>query len=281
MNGIDPIVEKTILGAKDRRKWKPERVALAAALCPEILGEKKVWTRNPRSLVEAEKMGIQCGRSILQIKIPLVAWARDVGPYAAMKALASWDTMLTAWVGAAIASRVEKHTGSYEKTIRAAIEDLRAVVRRGFVEDSGPQPTEKERLYRLEWKIQEEISGLYGLAEEAATEDEALMYRGEGIAMIPTKSSIALLTEKPKTTGATASGNQIVGVAWRTLRDLEKMGDSAMETELGEVISNAIMSYPAIYTGSGRASFSSRASLVPAAVVGAILGAGAMHLVKR
>lgn len=274
MRSIDKVVESAILPRTGA--YKPERVALAAALCPELLGEKKRWTRNPKTIVEAERIGEECGRSMRDIKLALVEWASLGTPYETMIGLSRWDAMLAAWVASALAERVSKHSSPNEGIVRDVINHVHRVVKRGVPDDSGPRNVS----LILEGDITRGIQSLYDSIEYARTEDEGVNARRVAIAMMPARASIAILTDDPKSSGMKNGAMECISATSRTLRDFEELPEKKLQEEVLRVMANAIMSYPLQYTGSSGA-ISASSSVVPAALAGALLGAVGAHVAMK
>lgn len=111
--GIDNTVASNILKAKHP---SPARIALAAALCPEVLFERKSWA-SPASLVAAEKLTSMCGKDPMVVRNALAHWVGkyhlfqtkpgDLRSYNVvnMAEIYRWDRNLGAWIAVAVAER--------------------------------------------------------------------------------------------------------------------------------------------------------------------------------
>lgn len=279
MSTIAPAVRAAIL--PKRGVPKPQRVALAAALCPEILSEKKKWTRNPGSLVEAEVFAQQCGRSMQDIKLALVEWVMANSVFGTIQGLAEWDAMLGAWCGADLAERVVAYTAPYEASVQNAINHIRRVVKRGVPDESNPRNVS----LILEGDMQRRISDLYAEMDYAPTEKDGRRMRRTAVALMVASSALGVLTsDRPSMAAATST--QLARAAYRiwtwpvtTGEDSDAMTEKQAEDEIKRVVSNAIMSYPLHYTGGSGALAAS--SAIPAVAVGVLLGAAGAHLALK
>ncbi len=96
---IDPRVQERILSSEPNSVG---RTLLAAALCPEILSDRKRW-EAPKSLAKVERLGEQCGRTPTQIRVTLLEWLttpqKNLWRFPdRMRSLWKWDPALAGWI---------------------------------------------------------------------------------------------------------------------------------------------------------------------------------------
>ena len=117
-DSIDPRVRSVLL---KRAPYSLDRVAMAAALCPELLGERDRWT-GARSLAAAELQAEECGRTPEDVRRAVFEWmitpqnsktAKAWGDR--LSALALWDYSLALWVVASLIRQMTEQVPEYAR----------------------------------------------------------------------------------------------------------------------------------------------------------------------
>lgn len=125
--GIDERVWQSVVG---RKKVTPSLVALAASVCPEVLGEIAKWKPYESLLLtETSDMALLGGMSSVQIRNGLVTWVMSFeSAKSPLKALGLWDRRLAAWCACALADTVLKYFPDGEERPHIAVETTRCWV---------------------------------------------------------------------------------------------------------------------------------------------------------
>ena len=302
--GVDPLVAEKIFGSKQHpRLHAPQRVALAAALCPEILGEKKSWTANPKSIIDAERIGEECERSMRTIKYAVASWvesfsARGVGhigyssPGAALHSLLAWDRSLAVWVAASIAQRVapfahEEDTVSDgpRTATRWRVDDIVELAKKWS--STGATHMEFRDLLGMSQRFEAASNAasniiyyVYRGAQRGdfASEDERVSMERNGLAMKVASQVINMMLTVDKKEKEKAAFD-VASVSMELLSKNKQDMKSRVDVMLG-LMSHAVIEYPAHYTG-GSGAISAPSSVVPAALAGALLGAVGAHVAMK
>ena len=128
--GIDKRVWNALFGPGPREA-APSEVALAASICPEVLEEGIAWkSYRALRLTEDSPIALQCGTPYMQVRNALAAWVMDQSEaQLALKYLAKWDRKLGVWCAVACAETALGYISADEKRPRIALETARAWVR--------------------------------------------------------------------------------------------------------------------------------------------------------
>jgi len=292
---LDPRVWRAVLG---KRKATPGLVALAASACPEILGEAisrkqyaelsgsdkwdalrngaVVWNQHD-SLAETESsvVAVQCGTSAVQIRNALAEWVMaQKEARTALELIAKWDRKLGLWCACAVAESCLMLIPTGTNQARVAIETGRAWLLGDATFEDMLKASEATK----------------DTATELARSDADLRrrkFRGYYSAFYAASCAIDSVlrsaTSGPAYAGAsvtyasTAYASSIVGSDSEYPR--WKLEQAAEMVRLRDVVAQGVISYPSseMINPSGGIT----RSAVGAAVVGAIIGAGAMHLARK
>jgi len=251
--GIDRRVWDRIMGSKIPT---PQRLALAASLCPEILGEIGIlYSYLSLAATESSALALECGTSPLTIRNALAEWAEslDDARYL-LRMLTEWDQDLGVWCACAIADPALRYAPAVDGRARMAIKIAREYA------------TSRTSRFLMKDVIKAQSGVMDVIMSSIPSVGEAYFPAYHAISMIA---------------NSRADHSEVVRSAAFVVNSATKLSVNP-EGELKRlctVVAGAIVSYPTgemINASRGL----SRSGLI-AGAAGLLIGAGAMHLARR